>query len=329
MKKFFKRIFFDSSNGKVKLNEKAVIFFLCLVLATFFWYLSSLSKTYTTTFQFPIKYSKVSEDLVLTEAPQDKLFLFLTGSGFDLLGEQISINKEALFIDFAKSHSFNQTGRYYILTSSLRESIENQISGSLDIIDISPDTLFFQTLPRTKKEIPVYVNGKITFKKQITSSGDLIVNPSKVMISGPKNYIDTVSKIFTDSLLLSNVSDTVVKKLGLKFPDDVVGVQAEPSQVEVIVPAEKFTEGSIVVPIQIKGTTDTSQLKIFPDDVKLTFLVPLSKFEFINEEMFVVEVEADKQNLKKKKLEVNISHSPGFIDIVRIEPERVEFIIRK
>lgn len=330
MRNFFRRIFLDSSDGKVKLNEKAVIFFLCLVLATFFWYLSSLSEVYTTTFKFPVKYSKVSKDLVLTEAPQENLFLFVRGNGFDLLGEQISFDKEALLIDFAKSYSFNKTGRYYILTSTLRETIKNQIDPGLDIIDINPDTLFFQTLPRISKEVPVSVNGKINFQKQFTSSGDLIISPSKVMLSGPKSYIDTVQKVFTDSLLLTNVSDSVVKKLSLQFPPDVIGVRADPEIVEVMVPTEKFTEGKIELPIQIKSEeTDTSKLKIFPNEVLLTYLVPLSKYELVSKSMFVVEVHANKENLGKKKLEVKISHAPSFVDIVRIEPERVEFIIRK
>src|SRR5690606_27094547 len=125
----------------------------------------------------------------------------------------LSINREALFIDFSQSHSFNKTGRYYVLTTTLRESIVEQIDAGLDIIDIKPDTLFFQTLPWISKEVPVYVNGKINFQKQYTSIGDLVVTPSKVILSGPKSYIDTVSKIFTDSLLLSNVNDTVVKTL--------------------------------------------------------------------------------------------------------------------
>ena len=330
MKNFFRRIFLDSTGGKVKLNEKAVIFFLCLVLATFFWYLSSLSKVYSTTFKFPIKYSQVSDDLVLTEAPQENLFIYVRGSGFDLLREQLSINKEALYIDFSQSRSFNKTGRYFVLSSSLRESVASQIDAGLDIIDINPDTLFFQTLPRVSREVPVYVNGKISFQKQYTASGELKVFPPKVMLSGPKSYIDTVKKIFTDSLLLSNVSDTVITKMGLSFPAGVVGVQSDPAFVDVMVPAEKFTEGKINLPIRVNSEElDTNQLRIFPDDVMVTYLVPMSKYEMVSSEMFVVEVFVTNETVKKKKLEVKITHSPSFLDIVRIEPERVEFIIRK
>src|SRR5690606_15827241 len=142
MKKVIKRIFLDSSNGRTRLNEKVMIFLLCILLATFFWFLSSLSKIYSTTLEFPLTYSEVSEELVLIESPQNTLTLWVTGSGFDLLGEEIALKKQVLKVDLERSRSANQSGRYYILTRNLRDNILNQLDNELSLESIYPDTLF-------------------------------------------------------------------------------------------------------------------------------------------------------------------------------------------
>lgn len=318
----------DSSNGRTRLNEKVVIFLLCLILATFFWFLSSLSMIYSTTLEFPLKYSEVSEELVLIESPQNSLTLWVTGSGFDLLAEQLALSKQVLMVDIEKSRSSNRSGRYYILSRNLRDNILSQLDNELNLDNIYPDTLFFETLPRKSKEVPVTVVHDISYDKQISSSGDILVKPDKVTLSGPSNYIDTVSTIYTDSLQLKNIKDTIFQKLKLKYPDEIVGVNAEPNEVQVTIPAERFTEGRITLPIKVTGS-DTTDIRIFPSDVVVTYLVPISKFDLVNSEMFVIEIKTDKEKLLNKKLKVEISHAPNFIEVVRLKPERVEFIIRK
>ena len=99
MKNKIKNLIFDSNKGKIKLNERASIFFFCLVLATCFWFLSSLSKSYTTKLTIPIEYISVNKNFILLEKPLESIEIQVSGSGFELLGEQMSLNRNALQVN--------------------------------------------------------------------------------------------------------------------------------------------------------------------------------------------------------------------------------------
>ena len=93
------------------------------------------------------------------------------------------------------------------------------------------------------------------------------------------------------------------------------------------IPVEKFTEKELEIPVQIKNKPENVNIKFFPSEVKITFMVGLSEFEDINAADFSAVVDYNTVLLKKENPEVEIEKKPSNIEILRISPDRVEYLI--
>jgi hypothetical protein len=104
----------------------------------------------------------------------------------------------------------------------------------------------------------------------------------------------------------------------------------DPEQVRLIIPVEKFTESEINVPITQRNNTSNLRLKLFPETVKITYLVALNDYKKVDADMFscFVYVSEAKEN-SGKKLQVTAGTYPKFIKIIRIQPSEVDYLILK
>ena len=71
-------------------------------------------------------------------------------------------------------------------------------------------------------------------------------------------------------------------------------------------------------------------LKTFPDKITVRYQVALSRYNAVTPESFNAVVDGIKANdLKGSKMNVKLVKVPPFIKSVSIEPERVDYILRK
>lgn len=320
----------ESKEGKIKLNQKASIFFFCLLLSTFFWFLSVLSKDYKTELNFSINYTGYSSDFILVKEPLDQIQARVSGSGYELLGEQLSLDLSPIEVDLNLAKPTRKKGTYFLLSRNLYPQLRTELDQDIQLETIMPDTLFFITQKRVYKEVPVKARIETSFDLGHHQRGELILKPSKVRISGPQAYIDTVQQIFTEQKQFANLADSSRSQLKLLSLKNVAGFEMETKTVELLIPVEKFTEKQLELEIQLKNKSGNYQIKTFPNQVSARFLVPLSLYEKLNNAMVNAYVEFDaEENRASNKLKVQLKGVPEYAEIIRIEPAEVEFIVKK
>ena len=100
--------------------------------------------------------------------------------------------------------------------------------------------------------------------------------------------------------------------------------------VQLEVAVEEFTEGKQTVPISLTNVPDSVQLKIFPREVTLSYLVSLSDYKNIAESDFIVQ--CDYRQLiaqNSDRLKIKLIKYPDQIELLHINPSRVEYILSK
>lgn len=326
MKNKIKNLIFDSKKGKIKLNERASIFFFCLLLSTFFWFLSSLSKSYTTNLSIPLEYISHNKSFILTEEPIRNIVIKVSGNGFELLGEQMSLNRSSIKVDLSKAIKIG-TRRYGIPTSSLENEIYNSLDKDLKLERIVLDSIRFETDSRVERMLKVIPQLELSFESSFNLMGEVIMNPKQVKVSGAKKRIDTLEHLITKKIKREGISDSLTITYDFSKDRALDGLTVEPSKIELLIPVEKFTEKSFDVPV----TYDGSQVSIrtFPNKIKAVFLVPLSNYEQLTESEVEAKVEVLGDLRNKKTLQVRMFGTPSFAKLLRIEPEKVEFIIKQ
>ncbi|MCB0803306.1 MAG: YbbR-like domain-containing protein [Bacteroidetes bacterium] len=325
----FKKLFLESKEGKIKLNQKAIIFFFCLLLSTFFWFLSSLSKNYTTDLSFPVKYTGYSENFILIEAPSSTITGRVFGSGYELLGEQFSLNRSSIEIDLNSARPGKSRNTYYIETKRQRDKLIEKLDKDIQLQFLRPDTLYFKTQARTSKIVHVIPKLNYEFEAGFQLRGDLIVNPKKIKVSGPKSYIDTLKQVYTEIKHVKDLKDSTQVNLKLIKDQTINGLQFEKEQVDILIPVEKYTEKEISLDINVNASSHL-MLRVFPAKVNVKVLVPMSLYENLDETLLMASVKyVESRDKGAEKLQVNLKGIPKYAKLIRIEPERVEYIIRK
>jgi hypothetical protein len=311
---------------KLSKNEqrRLSVFFTCLVLAFVAWALTMLSKTYPYTFKAALVYTNAPVHRSFRPLQADSVEVTVEGSGWNLLFSAMKLNNETIPVSLKGLHSKNLVD----LNSQLA-TINDKWASNQKIKSFIPDTLYFDFSARLVKRVPIQLRANIKFERQFAFSGNPVLKPDYVTISGPAKVLDGITAWKTDSLILTNISDTVERTVRLQ-PVSEANISIYPKTVQVKLPVDEFTEKTIAVPVKLINNKDYYNVKIFPKQVKVTFTVPLGQYKTTDETFFEAVADLNlwhEQGLHQ--LPVKIIRVPPFCKIVRIEPQNIDFIVNQ
>lgn len=313
------------------LNRNLLIFFFFLLLSIIFWFLTALNKDYNTILSYPVEYIKLPKGKVLTNDLPEQLDLNVQARGFMLIRLKLQSKLSPLLFD-VNSFSLNVIpGRdpltLFIITNLVREKIQQQLTSEIRIIGVSPDTLFLQLSDRFTKLTPVQLNLELDFEKQHMQVRDIIITPDSILLSGPKNLVDTIPAVFTIPEKITGIKKNTELELDLQPIDKV---EFSVYKVVVNIPVEKFTEESIEVPIQVINMPDSLFLRTFPSIIDITYRVGLSDYNKVSEHMFMAVLDySTKGSSIGNRLTVELIKVPEYVQVTNFFPKNVEYIIEK
>jgi len=316
---------------KITSNKKLLVYLFFVGLSTIFWFLNALSKEYTTSINYPVYYMNFPEDKVLTNDLPKKLNLRVKAYGFDLLRYKLSTAFLSNPFDVNKYTNNRITGSslnsYNLLTSSIAERIEKELSTGIRLEAISPDTIRFQFSPILEKKVPVVLDLKLNFEQQFMKGGAILPELDSVLVKGPQSLLDSVKFAKTELLELSGLKKSTEEEIDF---EKIEGVSFSPKKLTVNIPVERFTEANKNVSIKVDNLPDSVLLRLFPGDVKLSYFVGMNKYENITEDHFDVRVDyLEAAQGDGNKLKVELKRSPDFVSNVRFYPQTVTFLIEK
>ncbi len=168
-----------------------------------------------------------------------------------------------------------------------------------------------------------------SFVNQFGIANDIEVIPEYVTLSGPEQELKKISEWPTDTLALMNMQSTTGARVAMA-QNKLKNVNIFPTSAEVKVPVDEFTEKTIELPLNVINNKEYYSVKLYPKKVKVTFLVALSKYQQINENFMDAVVDLSEwKDLNHNQLRVKLPRFPEYCKLVRISPEKVDFIIEK
>lgn len=311
---------------KLKNNKQAIAFLACVVIATALWFLNALSKDYSTTISYPVKYVNAPARQFLANEPPSKLELKVDAHGFTLLRHKLSLSFSPIILNLTNITKGvqPQNRTYEVHTSRHQKRIASQITNEITIREVLPEVLYIVLDSLKSKSVPVKAAIELAFKPQFNLQNPIELNPKEVMITGPAASIDTIQFLYAEKKSYKDVDATIENNLEVLHPDKTTIV---PEEVLLKIDVEKFTEKELEIPIQIKNKPADVNLKLFPSVIKVTCMVGLSEFNEITSTDFRAVVDYNNINSSSSKLAVQIELKPSFIELIRFTPENVEYLI--
>jgi hypothetical protein len=313
-----------------KFRNQLYIFLICFGISFFIWILIKTSKEYYSNVEYPLVYTNIPEDKLLTNCHDSTLILRIKSKGFRLFSIKYLKKHRAICINLSKANL--RKSRYenttYVLTSPLKKDIENKLYLTDELISILPDTLNFNIEEIVNNKIPIRPDISITYKKQYMLYDPIKLNPDSIIVSGSQETIDTIKFIRTSKIELLNLNEN--KSFPLKIIKPIISpnIKYSADTINVFIPVEKYTEATIEILISVLNN-DSINIITFPKKAQLTYLVALKDYKRIDSEMFSVGINYNENIKNNKALKLKVSKQPDFIRITKIKPEKVEYIILK
>ena len=310
----------------LKNDKRIVVFLACLFIATGLWFLNALSKDYSATISYPVKYINPPQKQFLANNPPSEIELKVSAHGFTLLRNKLNFSFSPIVLNITKitSNIVPSSNGYRINANNLIRNISDQISNEININNIQPEIFFIKLDSLNTKSVPVKADIELNFKPQYSLKNKIVTTPKQVKITGPAVILDTIRFLITEKKLFNKLESDVNTTLKIIIPENTT---VTPEEIELQIPVEKFTEKKVSIPIQIKNNPTNTNIKLFPSEIELTVLVGLSEFETINASKFGVFVDYNKINTETKNLEVLIESKPPNIQIIRFSPTNIEYLI--
>jgi YbbR domain-containing protein len=311
---------------KLKNDKRIIVFAICLFIAAALWFLNALGRDYTATLSYSVKYVNPPDKLFLANEPPDKFELTVQAHGFTLLRHKLAFSFSPIVLDLKNisQNLDNQTKEVQISTENLLRQIGEQVSKEIAIVEISPKNIALVFDNHYTKMVPVKPRVSLNFKPQFYLRGDIAVKPESLKITGPSAIIDTISFLQTENKTFQNLDKNLENVILVEHPS---ATKISPEKVTLNIPVEKFTEKKISVPVQLINMPQETRLKLFPAAVTVTFLVGLSDYENISEKSFNAVADYRQTSSKQETLEVLIVEKPPFVEILKVSPGKVEYLI--
>jgi len=295
----------------------------------FIWFLNALGRNYTDRIEYPLVYIDMPADRIFVDEPPEYLDLRVNAHGYALL--RYKVLKKPVPISFKVSaFTMDRPGqdnsRAYILTRYLKDQVSAQLPGELQLLEIKPDTLHFQFGRKVTKMLPVKPDLVFKLDKQVTTREGIQLKPDSVEVTGPDAILDTMSSVLTEKIDLGMLSRNYGDKVRLSKME---GLEYSSSRVNCSIELEKYTEVQLSIPIEVINLPDSLSLQTFPDKVRFTCNVGLSKYDRVNDKLLRAVVDYSSLDDQQKELGITIQNIPVFLLSYDYYPKTVEFLISR
>lgn len=310
-------------------NDRSVrVFSIFLVLTTIIWFLIELSKIYSSTAEVKLVYTNLPKTKILQEKPVNRVGVVLRASGFKLMGYQVFSKKVSLDLTDALHTKGNKN--FLLLNRHLLE-IENQLSSGTELLRFNTDTVFFELGATISKKIPVKLQLDASYKLGYNLMSDLKIQPDSILIIGPEKYIDTLQKINTKKLILTDVFQNINALVALQINEQIATISYAETKVKVSGVVEKITEGKLSIPVQIINVPAALTITTFPKNIEIVYQVGLSNFSKITENSFNVVFDYNEylKDASVVYLKPIVKNKSKWIRSMVIKPSKIEFLIQK
>lgn len=305
-------------------RRRVSAFFTCLVLAVLAWIFTVLSNSYSYSVKEVLNFKNAPQRRAFHSLQPDTVNAIINGSGWQMLFSKMRNDVNAISVDLRSL----ETKSYVVLSLQLPQ-INAKREVNQQIASFTTDTLYFDFSNRKVKRVPIKLLTSIKYKHQFSQSGNVTLRPGYVIVNGPASVIDKITSWNTDTLKLDSISETINKHLTLQ-PVKEGNLSVYPKNTDVTIPVDEYTEKTLEIPVRLINNHNYDDVKIFPQKVKVTFTTSLNRYSQTTEDFF--EANADLDLWRKhsyKSLPVVIFKAPAYTKIVKIEPQNIDFIIKR
>ncbi|MEY8848704.1 CdaR family protein [Psychroserpens sp. XS_ASV72] len=308
-------------------NKKLNVFGLFLLFSFLILILSKLSKSYNETLYLNINHFNVPDNRLLTSEDNSnkQLEVSVATYGFNLLA--LYFYDTSVDLDFVKE-TYVDGNSYVWITEKAIPKLETRLGRNFEIKQVQPDTMRFPFSTMAVKKVPIILQSEITYASGFDSLEGIRIEPDSVDIIGSEDDIAVIEQIQTSKLLLKSVKKNIESKVNLILPDQGSSLKLSENEVLVTAQVEKFTEGTMDIPVEIENLPLQQEINYFPKTIRVTYDVSLDNYKSIKPSDFRILCDyQDDRSRQQSFLVPQLVQFPKTVKRIKMKQNKIEYII--
>ena len=308
---------------KIERSQLPIFFFL-IGLSAVFWVLTVLSKEYTATISSPVVFENYPTDKLLVEENDVVLQMQVKAPGFALLAHQFKFfSTVPLNVDNFMTKRKGKSWEYFWIGDQSLSEVQEALPTNMQLLHVQPNRIDLMFGEKAQKVIPISLKSDVSFERLFRQKGEIQLQPDHITVSGPKTVVEAIESISTQELNLLSLAKSAQGNIRLEEPKHQELTYSH-QEIVYVVSVEQFTEGKAMIPIQVSGVPRGYELKLFPEEVSVHYVVSLDDFDLVDEQMFEAQVKYDAE---KARLTVKLNKESDLVENIRLSPTKVEYIL--
>ena len=307
----------------LSVNIKKYIYIILFFFVSFsFWILTKLSEDYNSKLTLEIDIINAPDDYIVKKQNINSILVFIKASGFELFYNKLFQNK--LIIDLEEEKIVDD--KIVIDYNENKFKLKETLNSNIDISSVFPDQIVIELEQVVNKFVPIVLENELKIKSGYGLRSPVDLSPDSIQVSGPLKEISKisyVSALIDADLNIENDYTTdyeIVrdKKISYEF-----------SSGKAVIYVDRYSEKTIKIPILVRGIPDSLDLRLYPNEVDISFQSSIKRLKNISEKDFIVSVSFDSKTKKlSKDLDVSIDSFPSSLKNLKISHKKVEFLIK-
>ena len=302
------------------------VFLFFFAVSAGFWVIQTLDETFDTEITIPLQLVDVPDDVVITSPLPNHLRVTVRDKGTGLL-RYWHHDFFPIEVSFTNYGNGAVSGRVRVSQSDIQKAVQARVLGATKVQAIRPDTLEFYYNHGLNASVPVSIVGEVEADPHFYLL-DLRTIPSEVKVFAAANTLDTLRTVPTMPVSLKKLRENTTIEVDLA---SIRGAKVEPTCVKVVAKVDVWMENTMDVPIVSMNFPGNKQLRTFPSTVHVTYTVGYAKSKEITPDSLVSLVTYEEilglQRQGRTMLPVKLKSVPEGVNIVRIEPQEVDFLV--
>ena len=307
----------------LSVNIKKYIYIILFFFVSFsFWILTKLSEDYNSKLTLEIDIINAPDDYIVKKQNINSILVFIKASGFELFYNKLFQNK--LIIDLEEEKIVDD--KIVIDYNENKFKLKETLNSNIDISSVFPDQIVIELEEVVNKFVPIVLENELKIKSGYGLRSPVDLSPDSIQVSGPLKEISKisyVSALIDADLNIENdyTADYEIvrdKKISYEF-----------SSGKAVIYVDRYSEKTIKIPILVRGIPDSLDLRLYPNEVDISFQSSIKRLKNISEKDFIVSVSFDSKTKKlSKDLDVSIDSFPSSLKNLKISHKKVEFLIK-
>ena len=303
------------------LSKDILIFLLFVGLVFAFWWGRSMTSSRDGNIRVEINYSGVDDRVVFATPLPTQLTVSVRDNGKQLR----QLSRQTLSLNLNLSSFIAERGGVLQLTADmLRPRLQDILPGSTIVLQIIPEQFQTSYHIESTKMVPIMLQAQVRYAAQYQAKNLPLLSIDSVRIYGTEKVLSDIDCIYTDSILINDLRDSITQTVALQLPSSI---RCSTTQIQVTFQAEQFTDKSFTLPIRPLLVPEGEHMRLFPQQTTIVVRVGMSHYAQVTVEDLAAVCYYPSKHCDALPIEIQTNNS--YISNIRCYPSAVEYIIER